>query len=160
MIRSMCILALFAVLPACATEEKPLAESPPRTAPGVNNQSPFDAADSSGQHPLALYWKPKQNKPLITLMPANLSLLELGLEPVVPLSEQAAAEPRAGFTATINQYCPVMQKMKLGETTMVEHTAQFEGKTIGFCCEDCTAAWDAMSNDERRARVAAVLKKK
>jgi hypothetical protein len=53
-----------------------------------------------------------------------------------------------------------MQKNALRPFTAVEHTVEFEGTTIGFCCDDCPEAWKVLSDDERRAAIKAVLSKK
>jgi hypothetical protein len=84
--------------------------------------------------------------------PEHLGRATAPLPPPMPLAE-------AGFIATVNRYCPVMQRMKLNATTMVEHTTQFENKVVGFCCDDCRDAWESMSDEERRARLKVVLEK-
>lgn len=76
--------------------------------------------------------------------------------PIAP-PHAAAAD---GFAATVNRFCPVMQKARLSATTMVELTTEFEGETIGFCCDDCRDAWESMDDNERRDRLKTVLARK
>lgn len=81
-------------------------------------------------------------------------------QPIVSSESPSQAAPPAGFSATVNRYCPVMQKNQLGTYTMTEHTAQFDGKTVGFCCDDCPEAWQVMTDEQRRASLEAVQAKK
>ena len=57
--------------------------------------------------------------------------------------------------ATANQFCPVMGEAVDGETT-----AEWNGKTIGFCCPPCIDEWNAMSDEERTAALAEAAEKK
>ncbi|MBY0308213.1 MAG: hypothetical protein K2Q09_05685 [Phycisphaerales bacterium] len=68
--------------------------------------------------------------------------------------------PRApdGFAATVNERCPVMPRHVLGAYTAVEHTAVFEGQTVGFCCDDCPETWKVMSDAERLAALGRVVR--
>ena len=71
-----------------------------------------------------------------------------------------ANEPPDGFAATVNHYCPVMQKNTVNAQTPIERTVEFEGKMVGFCCDDCRDAWNSLTDDERRAMLTAALNKK
>ena len=50
-----------------------------------------------------------------------------------------------------NVKCPIM-----GGKPSAELTAQYEGKTIGFCCDGCPEKWAALPDDEKAEKFAAV----
>ena len=68
-----------------------------------------------------------------------------------PTAEPAAAPEETDVTRVTfaNESCPMMG----GEPTP-ELTRQWEGKTIGFCCEGCPEKWDALSEEEKAAKLA------
>jgi hypothetical protein len=37
-------------------------------------------------------------------------------------------------------------------------TRQFEGKTVGFCCEMCPPAWDKLSDADKAKKLQAAMK--
>lgn len=49
-----------------------------------------------------------------------------------------------------NAKCPIM-----GGKPKAELTAEYEGKTIGFCCDGCPQKWDALSDEEKAEKLAA-----
>ncbi|MDP1661263.1 MAG: hypothetical protein Q8L55_05035 [Phycisphaerales bacterium] len=78
-----------------------------------------------------------------------------------PPPATAANQPTTdGFAATVNRYCPIMQRSRLNATSMVDLTVEFEGQTVGLCCEDCRDGWQSMDDNERRERLKAVLAKR
>lgn len=60
-----------------------------------------------------------------------------------PSSEAAAA--------TVNTHCPIMG----GEVTPEGGTTQWNGQTIGFCCDGCEPKWDALSDEAKGEKLAA-----
>ncbi|MFT3685145.1 MAG: hypothetical protein QM783_09515 [Phycisphaerales bacterium] len=116
-------------------------------------------------HPLSLYDDPMRSAlrqlaeahAISETLNQRIGALELELE---ALKGPAAEEAPSGFAATVNHYCPVMKKNVLGKFTATEHTVQFEGKTVGFCCDDCPETWKEMTEVEKRAALKAVLEKK
>ena len=54
----------------------------------------------------------------------------------------------AATTSSINQFCPVMPEEKVDS----RYTLEFEGRTIGFCCEKCVEKFQA-NPDRYRARL-------
>lgn len=68
-----------------------------------------------------------------------------------PTAEPTAESPEPDVTLVTfaNERCPIME----GEPTP-ELTRQWDGKTIGFCCEGCPEKWDAMSEEEKAAKFA------
>ena len=67
-------------------------------------------------------------------------------------SESASASDGASAVvakASVNSICPMT-----GEAVDGEHTAEFQGQTIGFCCDDCEAAWNKLSDDKKAEKLA------
>lgn len=67
-------------------------------------------------------------------------------------AERAAAAD--GRVAVVNAWCPVMPGVRAGSGgrgVLPELTRAWRGQTIGFCCGECPAQWDAMSDAEREA---------
>jgi hypothetical protein len=50
-----------------------------------------------------------------------------------------------------NEKCPIM-----GGKPDPELVVQWEGKTIGFCCDGCPQKWEKLSDEEKAAKLAAV----
>lgn len=50
-----------------------------------------------------------------------------------------------------NAKCPIM-----GGKPAAELTAQYEGKTIGFCCEGCPEKWAELSDQQKAEKFADV----
>lgn len=68
---------------------------------------------------------------------------------------QAQQGTRAGASSTVsmgavNSECPVSGKPVKADAG----TATWRGKTIGFCCPNCSPSWNAMSAKEKDAFVA------
>ncbi len=64
----------------------------------------------------------------------------------------AAVEKQSEMVA--NNRCPVMN-------SPVDKSAGvrvFEGKVVGFCCSGCASAWDKLSDDQKREKLAAAMK--
>lgn len=65
----------------------------------------------------------------------------------------AAAETAAAETAAAasNKNCPIMGH----EIAADGGSTTWNGKTIGFCCEGCLPKWEALSDAEKAAKLAA-----
>ena len=64
----------------------------------------------------------------------------------------ATTEPETSAESTIqfaNAKCPIM-----GGKPKSELTAEYEGQTIGFCCEGCPEKWAALPDDEKAEKFA------
>ncbi len=61
-------------------------------------------------------------------------------------AESSPTESSAKVTAVdfANEKCPIM-----GGKPKSDLIAQYNGKTIGFCCEGCPEKWAALSEPER-----------
>lgn len=149
-------LILMAVMAGCEKGVKPAGAPSPKAAAAVKKETSDQTPELDG-HPRALYDHGGREAERLYALSEKLRQQNLEMQQPI-LSPKPIAKD--GFIQTANHLCPVMQKMKLNETTAVEHTVEFEGKVIGFCCEDCLDAWASMSDDERRDRVKTVMGKK
>ena len=61
------------------------------------------------------------------------------------------AAPEATAQATVNDHCPIMG----GDVTSKGGTAEWNGKTIGFCCPGCAPKWEALSDEQKAEKLAA-----
>lgn len=69
----------------------------------------------------------------------------------------AASGMPAGHLAVINARCPLMVEHALAtQSAAPKNTRIWRQSRIGFCCQDCTEAWDAMSDTERTAALVKV----
>jgi hypothetical protein len=72
-------------------------------------------------------------------------------EPGSPVKNSVAAEPA-------NLVCPMSGKVvAVGKDA--PPTSTFEGKAVGFCCAKCPAAWDKLSDADKKAKLAAAMDK-
>lgn len=82
-----------------------------------------------------------------------LSFVLLAAIVAVGCTQQAStpASPTAATsTETINEHCPIMG----GDVTPEGGTADWNGETVGFCCDGCIEKWQALSEDEKKAALA------
>lgn len=65
-----------------------------------------------------------------------------------------AAQPKV-----VNTICPIMEN-KIDPNKVPDNlTREYEGKKIGFCCAGCPAAWDKLSDAEKKAKLDAAMDK-
>lgn len=86
-------------------------------------------------------------------------------------AQPAPAEPKAaesamptadaeGKVAVANAFCPMMEEHPVkGGRSPVELVRMWRGQALGFCCEDCPEGWDVLSDAEKDAAMAKVVKK-
>ena len=78
-------------------------------------------------------------------------------EPSDTASTPAIADPavsesvEATTVAFANTKCPIM-----GGTPTAELTVDYDGKTIGFCCDGCPEKWAELSDDAKAEKFAKV----
>jgi hypothetical protein len=65
-----------------------------------------------------------------------------------PASVDASEATPVNFA---NAKCPIM-----GGKPTAELTTDYEGKTIGFCCDGCPEKWETLSDDEKAEKFAKV----
>ncbi|MDP6543182.1 MAG: hypothetical protein QGH60_04270 [Phycisphaerae bacterium] len=61
-----------------------------------------------------------------------------------------------GTVATVNGKCPVMGGTFNQAKVAPELVRDFSGKKVGFCCAGCLPKWDALSDEDKTAKLAAV----
>ena len=69
--------------------------------------------------------------------------------------DKGAPEADAGKTgaaSVVNSKCPMMAGRAVSADT--KFTRTFQGMTVGFCCAGCPAKWDALSDEEKTAKLA------
>jgi hypothetical protein len=54
--------------------------------------------------------------------------------------------------AAVNAKCP----MKPGNDVVEGRTTVFDGETVGFCCPQCKAQFETLSDEEKKAKLSAV----
>lgn len=64
---------------------------------------------------------------------------------------QSSSQPTTESTVAVNSHCPIMG----GDVTEDGGRAEWNGKTIGFCCPDCEPKWEALSDEEKAEKLAA-----
>ena len=57
----------------------------------------------------------------------------------------------------VNTHCPIMGGKIDPDNIKPELTRQFKGQTIGFCCGMCPAKWDKLSDEQKQAKLDAVM---
>lgn len=64
-------------------------------------------------------------------------------------TEHSAADNGALHVTSVNAICPI-EGGPVDETVAVV----WMGKHVGFCCAECIPAWNALSDDEKSAKLA------
>ncbi|WDQ18082.1 hypothetical protein [Rhodopirellula sp. P2] len=73
-------------------------------------------------------------------------------EPSDTASTPAVADPVEATAVTFaNTKCPIM-----GGSPTAELTVEYDGKTIGFCCDGCPEKWADLSDDAKAEKFAKV----
>jgi hypothetical protein len=77
------------------------------------------------------------------------------------LSADAKAKKLAAVTPSdkpevVNTKCPIMGSKLDRDAVPAKLTREFKGKTVGFCCGGCPAAWDKLSADAKAKKLDAV----
>jgi len=55
----------------------------------------------------------------------------------------------------VNATCPIMGTTLDPENVPAELTRVRKGRTVGFCCPECLAAWDKLTDAEKGAKLKA-----
>jgi hypothetical protein len=69
------------------------------------------------------------------------------------LTPPPAEKPKPEQAGVVNTHCPIMGTKLDPEKVPANLTREFEGKKVGFCCGGCPAAWDALSEQEKQAKL-------
>ncbi|WP_404307032.1 hypothetical protein [Neorhodopirellula lusitana] len=67
---------------------------------------------------------------------------------VPPAAPEAVEATRVSFA---NAECPIM-----GGKPSAELTTEYDGKTIGFCCDGCPEKWASLSDEDKAEKFAKV----
>jgi hypothetical protein len=71
----------------------------------------------------------------------------------------SAGTASAGSVAAVNDRCPIMDEHPVSKRLDPDLSRRFKGELVGFCCDDCPAAWDALSDQEKAATLAKVRRR-
>ena len=63
----------------------------------------------------------------------------------------------AATVATVNAKCPMMGNKFNSAKVAPELVRDFDGKKVGFCCAMCLPKWDKLSDDDKKAKLAAAM---
>lgn len=69
------------------------------------------------------------------------------------LSDEAKASKLAKVTVPVNAKCPIMGGKAKGAVAVA-----WNNKTVGFCCPPCIPKWNALSEEQKTAKLAASMK--
>ena len=65
-------------------------------------------------------------------------------------------EPVKETVTVVNAKCPIMDNAIDSEAVAVALVRDFKGEKVGFCCAGCPEKWDALSDVDKIAKLAAV----
>ena len=85
-----------------------------------------------------------------TLFLTLLALLSVGCSHSTSTLDTKSTEAAESAVTLANAVCPIMGG-KAKDTVTVE----WNGKTVGFCCPDCIADWNGLSEEDKAAKLAA-----
>lgn len=158
---SVCWLLPIFVLTACERSVKPTGAGALKPPAASAKRESIDQTPELETHPRALEITraPIDQEFLIARDGETIDTLIKKFYSKYDNEHPPAPKAPDGFTATANHWCPIMQKMKLNASTAVEHTVEFDGQVVGFCCDDCRDAWASMDDAERRERLKTVMAK-
>ena len=57
----------------------------------------------------------------------------------------------------VNALCPIMGSKMDPANVPPGLTRMFRGQKVGFCCAMCLPIWDKLSDDDKKAKLAAVM---
>ena len=77
------------------------------------------------------------------------SVLSLFVVGAISLAGCAEKETAAVVVAASNTVCPIMGH----EVTDDGGRVEFGGKTVGFCCPGCIEKWEALSDEDKAAKL-------
>jgi len=82
-----------------------------------------------------------------------------GMEcPMCEKKPHTEKKPGAETGEVINELCPIMGGKINRKIVKPNLTRAFKGKMIGFCCGGCPAAWDALSDKKKEAKLQHMMK--
>jgi hypothetical protein len=69
--------------------------------------------------------------------------------------EPVKEEPVEGKVSFVNTNCPIMTASVIDPAKVTaDLITEFKGEKIAFCCADCPEQWDALSDEDKIAKLA------
>jgi outer membrane lipoprotein SlyB len=62
-----------------------------------------------------------------------------------------AAAPKQASMGVVNSKCPMM----LSHPSTAKTTCDYNGQKVGFCCGDCVAGWNKLTDAQKAEKLAA-----
>jgi hypothetical protein len=96
---------------------------------------------------------------LVVVFAASLIGCNKPTEPERGPGAGATTQPadKVATVVTVNSKCPLMGD-KINHAAMsVDMVRDFNGQKVGFCCTPCMPKWDALTEIEKTAKLAAVM---
>ncbi len=94
--------------------------------------------------------KTKQILALTVLVLVACSLAILG-----GCKKEAPAPTEGDVVTYANAKCPIMGSVINPEKITADLVKDFKGEKVALCCAGCPAKWDALSDEEKAAKLAA-----
>ena len=74
--------------------------------------------------------------------------------------DKAPQTPAAGATVFANTNCPIMGTAINPAKVPASLIREYKGQKVAFCCASCPPAWDALTDEQKDAKLAAASPKK
>lgn len=84
----------------------------------------------------------------ILILPLVLLAISAGCTKPETADSKTNTEASNATLTSVNTHCPMM-----GEEIDPEVTVQWQGKTVAFCCAECIPDWNALSDEEKQAKL-------
>ena len=97
---------------------------------------------------------------LVSLVAIVLVVSALGALVVGCKDDKPAQTPGTGAPVFANTHCPIMGTAIVPEKVPASLIRQYKGQKVAFCCAGCPAAWDALTDEQKDAKLAAASPKK
>lgn len=78
--------------------------------------------------------------------------------PAVVAPAATSSTNLAGMISTDNAWCPIMPKKAIEPQMPREWTRQLDGKTIGFCCDECMGYWDTLDPQQQTEKLTDLMR--
>ncbi|MDM4015925.1 hypothetical protein [Roseiconus lacunae] len=79
----------------------------------------------------------------------SIGTLFAGCDSATPPTGDTSESPAITTVSTANTNCPIMG----GKVSTDGGTVQWNGKTIGFCCDGCDEKWEVLTDQEKQQKL-------
>jgi len=97
-----------------------------------------------------------------TLMLAMVLVAAVGLTVLTGCEKERVAPapgPAAAVPKFVNVYCPIMPGNKIDPASVPDNLIRdYKDGKVAFCCGGCPSQWDALSDADKAAKLAAIPK--